>query len=175
MSGAFPAGKVFSEPRPKGQEGRSPPPPSAALAPLLFFPIVEDKHFLLTVLLCIARELRMDRAGWGVPTQARPAVSGPAWPLTPRVRTRPGPAPPEPPCPRLQRRWVTSTFPNCQVFCTTWIMTYFIFVFKLIYILKTSINAYTKQALHHYSTWKTSIICQNLKILQRKQGAVSKF
>lgn len=69
MSGAFPAGKAFSEAGPR-DTGQKPPPPGTALAPLLFFPIVEDKHFLLTALLWAARELRMDRAGWGAPSQA---------------------------------------------------------------------------------------------------------
>lgn len=105
-------------------------PPSTALAPLLFFPIEEEKHFLLLLIAL----LRMDRAGWGSPRPGGggipdpPSVGQPgqrAWGVQARTcPTRPTMSSSK------KRHWMKSVLPIFLVCRTTWITVYSIFVFN---------------------------------------------
>ena len=76
MSGALPAGAAFAEARPEAQA----PPPCAALAPLLFFPIEEGKHFLLLLTLCPGQPESRGWTGQDGEAPAQAAVKGPGPP-----------------------------------------------------------------------------------------------
>lgn len=83
-------------------------------------------------------------------------TSGPVWPVTAGSL-----APPGPPCPHPERYWIISTLPivQCVVPYGLQLTPYLSFT----HILKTAINAFIKQALHHYC-----ITCQTQKIRGHK-------
>ena len=151
-SEVFPAGKHSLRPGPRDRRAGG-APPSIALAPLLFFPIEGEKHFLLLLMAL----LRMDRTGWGSPRPGGAESPGlrslgqPGQrPLGVQAKTIPGP-----PCPHLKRYWILSMLPIFQCVVTYGLQpTPYL---SLTHILKTAINACIKQALHHYYTWKKRV------------------
>lgn len=123
--GSLPAGEVLAE-EASPQDWRAGAPSSlSALAPLLFFPIEEGKHFLLLLLLalCPGRpESRGQTCQDGEPPAPRPSPGDRErpglpllWaglatgPLGVQARTYPIWAL----CPRLQAHWFLSVFPKC--------------------------------------------------------------
>lgn len=163
VSLALPSRKAFAEARPKGQEARGPLLPAQPWPHCYSFQLKKENISSSSSSSRLCPGQPEGRAGMGqggeAPTQV--AVRGQ---VTHPGASRQGPAPSGPLCPQLQRHWIRLLFPKFQVFCATWVMTYCIFVFKLTHILKTSINAFTKQALHHYCTWKASITWQKQKV-----------